>query len=372
MSILHIACGFYFSRVYEDLFRKFAEKDMEFNVYAPQHENINLENSNDDYPYNLYTNKIIKRYDKILYFTKIKRMQKDIEKNYDLDDIKIIHAHSLFSDGGVAYDIYLKHRIPYIVAIRNTDVNKYYKYALHLRKHALKILLNAEKIIFISPSYKELVLKKYIPEHFKKKINDKIEIIPNGINDFWLLTKKELKRKKKEKLYNFLFVGRIDKNKNLKLVIEGTKTLIEKGYNCNLHIIGDGPLAADFKRKLHNNNDFIFHGKINDKRLLKKIYSFSDVLIVPSFSETFGLVYAESLSCGTPIIYTKGQGFDGFFDEGYVGYSVNPNDKENLILNVMAIINDDDIFQRCYTAAKKFNWSLIANQYEKIYQSIQN
>lgn len=40
---------------------------------------------------------------------------------------------------------------------------------------------------------------------------------------------------------------------------------------------------------------------------------------MPSHKETFGLVYAEAMSQGLPIIYTKNQGFDGQFPDGYVG-----------------------------------------------------
>ena len=43
---------------------------------------------------------------------------------------------------------------------------------------------------------------------------------------------------------------------------------------------------------------------------------------MPSRYETFGLVYGEAMSQGLPIIYSKGQGVDGYFKEGTVGYGV--------------------------------------------------
>jgi len=44
---------------------------------------------------------------------------------------------------------------------------------------------------------------------------------------------------------------------------------------------------------------------------------------MPSITETFGLVYAEALSQGLPVLYTRGQGFDRQFEEGEVGYAVD-------------------------------------------------
>ena len=52
---------------------------------------------------------------------------------------------------------------------------------------------------------------------------------------------------------------------------------------------------------------------------------------MPSFPETFGLVYVEAMSQGLPIIYTKGQGIDGYFEDGKVGYPVNTKDSNDIV-----------------------------------------
>ena len=68
------------------------------------------------------------------------------------------------------------------------------------------------------------------------------------------------------------------------------------------------------------NIDFV--GELECKKiflLLPKINHILYGLIL----KTFGLVYFESMSQGTPLIFTKGQGIDGYF-VGYIGYSVNP------------------------------------------------
>src|SRR5699024_5464738 len=156
-------------------------------AYVPQHTDPGIQEINQkDYPYKIHSRKIIKSWDKYIYFSKIMRMKKDVEKNFDLSKVNIIHAHSLFSDGGVAYEIYKKYDTPYVVAVRDTDVNQYFKKAKHLKPYALKILMNAKAIVFLSQAYKESVIDKFVPLSLQDKIHEKSVVIPNGISSFWL------------------------------------------------------------------------------------------------------------------------------------------------------------------------------------------
>ncbi|HGK7332802.1 TPA: glycosyltransferase [Streptococcus suis] len=59
---------------------------------------------------------------------------------------------------------------------------------------------------------------------------------------------------------------------------------------------------------------------------------------MPSFHESFGLVYAEAMSQGMPVIYTRGQGFDGQFEEGVVGFSVDCIDEVEISNKIISIV----------------------------------
>ena len=92
---------------------------------------------------------------------------------------------------------------------------------------------------------------------------------------------------------------------------------------------------------------------------------------MPSFKESFGLVYAEALSQGLPVIYTKNEGFDGNFDDAYVGCSVNPHSIEDIMKKCETVIlNYNEIRKNCITASKKFKWADISNRYFNIYKGI--
>jgi len=79
-------------------------------------------------------------------------------------------------------------------------------------------------------------------------------------------------------------------------------------------------------------------------------------------------VYAEAMSQGLPIIYTRGQGFDGQFKEGEVGYSVQYNSAEEISDRVKDILNNyETISKNCIEKVDKFDWDKIAKEYLSIY-----
>ena len=90
---------------------------------------------------------------------------------------------------------------------------------------------------------------------------------------------------------------------------------------------------------------------------------------MPSLTETFGRVYAEAMSQGVPIIYTRGQGFDGFFPEGEVGFSVDPHDPEEIADRVEDIVNDYNVMScNCLRNCRLFDWNIIAENLIDLYR----
>lgn len=368
MKILQIAIGVSYSSIYKNLFFEFNKNSIDFEVYVPQHNNESVANiTKRDFPFKFYSNKIIRSYDKLLYFTKINRMLKDVQKNFNLSNTSLIHAHSLFSDGAVAYEIYKKYKIPYMVAVRDTDVNQYFRKAIHLRKYANKILNNAKYIIFLSKSYRDYVIKKYISKKLQNSIKNKTRIIPNGIEKYWLKNKFERGTIGDDKKIILLYVGQIVKRKNISKIIEAAE-VIKRRFNkkVKLTLIGERK-DKDYFEMLSNKGNFEYIPYLSKEELII-YYRKSSVFVMPSLTETFGLVYAEAMSQGLPIIYTKGQGFDKQFDEGEVGYSVDPMDPNDIAKKILWIIDDwERLSINCTRNVDKFDWSSIVKEYIELY-----
>ena len=288
--------------------------------------------------------------------------------NYKVNDLNIIHAHTLFSTGYTAFNLKRDFGIPYIVAVRNTDINIFFNRMIHLRRIGVQILTHAEKIIFLSPSYAETVVKKFVPNALKDSIAKKIEIIPNGIDDFFFQNMQESKSRL-GRCIHLIHVGDINKNKNITTTIEAINLLVKEGHEIDLALVGE--ITDDKLKQIVDETDFVkYHEKCQKEHVLSYL-SAADILVMPSHNETFGLVYAEAMSQGLPIIYTKGQGFDGQFKEGAVGYHVNPKDPVDIAEKIMMVIdNYEQLSNNCLSSVGKFDWKRIAEQYEAVYMDV--
>lgn len=91
-------------------------------------------------------------------------------------------------------------------------------------------------------------------------------------------------------------------------------------------------------------------------------------MVLPSLNETFGLVYAEAMSQGLPVIFTRGQGFDGQFPDGQIGYSVPPKSPSAIADAVEKIARElSPMSHRALRAATRFDWNRITTRYDELY-----
>lgn len=364
MKVLHICPGYFGTKLYENLFASLQEMKIINEAFTLPFKNIK---HNGVSASNL---KVFDRkfnfFDRFVFFRKQYVIYKRICAEYSLNELSLVHAHTLFSAGFSAYLLKKKFGLPYIASIRNTDINTFYKYMLHLRNVGSIILNNAQYIIFISPSYRDLVLNKYVTKKNRQSILDKSFVIPNGIDGYFLDNKYVLKRNIDIQNIKLIYIGGIDSNKNIKTTIKACKLLIDNGYSVRFTIVGE---IIDVKyHKIFADNSFIsYYPKCSKEQIVFYLRN-SDIFIMPSILETFGLVYAEAMSQGIPIIYSKGQGFDGQFDNGIVGYAVNCFDYKDISEKIIDLYNNYQQFsEQCLSMVDKFNWSTIAQEYMKIY-----
>jgi len=372
-KVLHICSYYTGSKLYKELFSKLDEAKIDQVIFVPisnirdKNVNISYNMKNSEYIYSKNFNSL----DRLIYFTKVRKISIDAINKIDFKNISLIHAHSLFINGGVARRLKETKGIDYIVEIQNTDVNTFFKYMIHLKKSGIRILKDASKVVFYSPSYKDYVINTIVPNKLKKELLNKSIVIPSGINDFWINNVYEERKIPKSNEINIIYVGTIDANKNINTTLEACKLLIKDGYQVNYKIVGR--IGNEKYRSIVSKHPFIKYIPHCQKEELIDHYRSSDVFVMPSKHETFGLVYAEAMSQGLPIIYTRGQGFDGQFKEGEVGYSVQYNSAEEIANRVKDILNNyETISKNCIEKVDKFDWDKIAKEYMDLYNSVLN
>jgi len=313
-------------------------------------------------------------FDRALYFQKVNRITKDIEKHDQFSTESLIHAHTIFSDGAVALKLHRKYGMNYIVTVRNTDVNFFFKYLFFLRGFGENILLNAKGIIFLSPRYKELVISRFVSSRNRQQLVQKSTMIPNGIDTFWIDNVLKRSQFDSSKL-RLLYVGEIKGNKNIGSVVTAVEILRESGMDVELCVVGFG-LCDDlcYAKKLRKRCESLSFIKtidqVEDKVELLKYYRAADIFVMPSFKETFGLVYGEAMSQGLPVVYSKGQGIDGYFSEGKVGHSVDPKRCDDIAEKIQSILeNYLQISNYCSENAEMFDWNNLGKIYQELYST---
>ena len=161
-----------------------------------------------------------------------------MQKEYDIAAFDCIHAYTLFTDGNCAMHLAEKHNIPFVVAVRNTDVNTFFKYMPHLRKRGIEIMRKAARVFFLSEAYKKQVFEKYIPCKYHEEIAKKTLVIPNGIDDFWFGSNADVSHTDRGDTIKLIYAGRIDENKNIPTTQRAVQILNDKGYSVRLTVVG--------------------------------------------------------------------------------------------------------------------------------------
>ena len=121
----------------------------------------------------------------------------------------------------------------------------------------------------------------------------------------------------------FLYVGRVSKEKNLKLLADAFIDITNKGFCSNLTIVGDGPYRKEMEDLLKG-YPALFTGFLTGNEL-SQIYASSDVFVFPSATDTFGNVVLEAQASGLPVIVSDEGGPKELMVDGETGLVVKAN-----------------------------------------------
>ena len=306
--------------------------------------------------------------DRLFFFPRQWKIQKSLEKSYSISEYDLLHAHLLLSSGYTVRRLKKKYGIKYIVSVRKTDLTGFIKFPF-FKNLARKIAADANGILFLSKSHKEEFLTKYILPSHLHEIEEKCIVIGNPLEKFWEQHTVSVSRSlKKNKELNILFVGTIDKNKNIPTIAEAILILKKEGYNINFTVVGE-VIDESEKQKL-DSYGFITRLPYMEAEKLLYVYRSSDIFVMPSIHETFGRVYIEAMSQGLPIIYSKGQGFDGIYPDGEVGFSVFCNDPKFIADRILDIEKDySRLSKNCIIHVRDFYEDVIIDKLNAFYKN---
>ena len=284
--------------------------------------------------------------------------------------IDVLHVHYAIPH---AYAAYMAKKmlldsgiqIPIVTTLHGTDITLVGSHPFY--KPAVTFSINhSDRVTAVSESLKQDTLRLF---DIKKNIN----VIPNFIDTEKIKLKgkpceRSLLAEKEEKILthisNFRPLKRI---MDVISIFEGVQPKIKS----KLMMVGEGPekkRAIQYVNEKGLEEQVLFLGNSNE---IDKILCYSDLFLLPSEKESFGLSALEAMAHGVPIISSDAGGISEVNKHGKTGYLSKIGDTESMTLNALSLLQNESLhksFKRqAEQHAEKFNLETVVNQYESIY-----
>ncbi|WP_264524591.1 N-acetyl-alpha-D-glucosaminyl L-malate synthase BshA [Flavobacterium sp. N502536] len=290
--------------------------------------------------------------------------------------IEVLHVHYAIPHAYAGYMAkqMLKNEginLPMITTLHGTDITLVGNHPFY--KPAVTFSINkSDYVTSVSQSLKDDTLKLF-------NIKNKIRVIPNFIEldkikkDPQVPCHRYVMAKEDERI-----ITHISNFRKVKRIPDIIKIFynIQKEIPAKLMMVGDGPekeKAEILCMELGIYDKVIFFGNSNE---IDKILCFTDLFLLPSETESFGLAALEAMSSGVPVISSNSGGLPEVNFDGFSGYLSNVGNVEEMAANAIKILKDDDVLNQfkanALEVAKKFDIKTILPQYEALYQKAIN
>ena len=289
------------------------------------------------------------------------------------NNLDLLHVHYAIPHASAAYfarQILKKsgRDIPYITTLHGTDITLVGRDQTYAPVVAFSIN-ESDAITAVSHNLKDETISSFPIEKDIHVIHNFIDIIR-----FYQSDKDHFKKMLAPNGERILaHVSNFRKVKRVEDVIHVFQKVREK-MPCKLLMIGDGPErpnAEELSRSLEVCNDIRFLGK---QEQMDEILSISDLFLLTSSYESFGLSALEAMSCGVPVISTNAGGLGEINVHGFTGYLSNVGDVEDMATHAFSILENETVLNQFKNQAKehamKFEKQFIIPQYEQLYNEV--
>lgn len=296
----------------------------------------------------------------------------DVISNEKLDLLHVHYAIPHASSAYMANQILRKQgkNIPFITTLHGTDITLVGKDKMY--ESVVTFSINeSDAITAVSENLRDETNRSFV-------IEKKIHVIPNfvDIKRFSHSNKDHFKKMlapNNEKI--LAHVSNFRKVKRVEDVVHAFEK-IRQEIPCKLLMIGDGPERQHMEqlcRELGTCDDIRFLGK---QEQVEEILSISDLFLLPSAYESFGLAALEAMGCEVPVISSNAGGIPEINIHGVTGFLTEVGDIDAIAKFSLELLKDEDklkLFKKNALAqAQKFNINNIIPLYENLYASLVN
>ncbi|MDG2062467.1 MAG: N-acetyl-alpha-D-glucosaminyl L-malate synthase BshA [Flavobacteriaceae bacterium] len=291
----------------------------------------------------------------------------DVVKNAHID---VLHVHYAIPH---AYAAYMAKKmlmdegiqIPIVTTLHGTDITLVGSHPFY--RPAVTFSINhSDRVTAVSQSLKQDTIRLF-------DIKTNIEVVPNfidieKIDSVGKPCERTLLAEKEEKI-----LTHISNFRPLKRIMDVISIFerLSPEISCRLMMIGEGPekiKALDYVEKKGLSDKILFLGNSNE---IDKILCYSDLFLLPSEKESFGLSALEAMAHGVPVISSNAGGLSEVNKEGYSGYLSNIGDIDEMVSKAKNLLLNENLHKQFKQQAKKqaslFSLERIIGKYETIY-----
>lgn len=289
-----------------------------------------------------------------------------------LHQIDVLHVHYAIPH---AYAGYMAKKmleedgifIPMITTLHGTDITLVGNHPFY--KTAVTFSINqSDFVTSVSHSLKEDTYRLFDIKKDIHVIPNFIEIDENKQSDTSQVCQRSILANSNERI-----ITHISNFRKVKRIPDVIKTFyrIQKEIPSKLMMVGEGPEKIHAEKlcdELGISDKVIFFGNSND---IEQILKYSDLFLLPSETESFGLAALEAMAFKVPVISSNSGGIPEVNREGVSGYLSNVGDIDEMSKNAIKILKDDAVLNQfkesAFQVAKKYDISTIMPLYEDLY-----
>ena len=292
----------------------------------------------------------------------------DIAKYHDLDILHVHYAIPHATSAYIAKQILAPTKdIKVITTLHGTDVT-----LVGLEPSFLPLVkFSIEQSDYVTSVSRFLQMKTYTMYNVQKEI----QVIPNFVDTKRFVRREDCEYRNRIAPGGEKILVHVSNFRQVKRVPDVSRVfdIVTRTIPSKLVLVGDGPDRSESERlarELNIYDDIKFLGK---QTLLPEILSASDLMLMPSQSESFGLSALEAMSCSVPVVASSIGGLPELVLHGETGYIAEIGDVQRMAKYALELLSDErrwDLFSKNARkrAVEKFDVDTIVPLYEKLYQ----
>jgi len=278
--------------------------------------------------------------------------------------LDLVHAHQAFPDGAATRLLAADLGLPYVVTVHGADVNANLVGDERVRRATARALADAAAVMAVSGAVAGR-LAGVVPAR-------RLHVVPNGVATQEPVAPSALLPDRRV----VLSVGNLYASKGHATVLGALTRLGAPYADVTWVVVGDGPerrrLKAEARRLGMTERVLLLGWRPHDEVLA--LMARADAFVLPSAPEGFGLVYAEALAQGAPVVACCDEGPADFVVDGESGLLVPPGDEAAVAAAVARLLDDRDEAARLAAAGRRavgeFTWRRNATCQLEIYEEV--